>query len=69
MGQAQALNTWMREFMFNVLIQPFHVVIYLVFVSTTLDLLSTGPSLAKCFHRIMCMPLYGQQKNSKNIFD
>ncbi len=22
-GQAQALNTWMREFMFNVLIQPF----------------------------------------------
>ena len=61
-GQAQALNTWMREFMFNVLIQPFHVVIYLVFVSTTLDLLSTGPSLAKMFLSIMCMSLYGQQK-------
>lgn len=68
-GQAQALNTWMREFMFNVLIQPFHVIIYLVFVSTTLDLLSTGPSLAKMFLSIMCMSfIWTAEKIVKNIF-
>lgn len=68
-GQAQALNTWLREFMFGVLIQPFHVIIYLVFVSTTLDLLHTSPSLAKMFLAVICMGfIWTAEKIVKEIF-
>lgn len=38
-GKSQALNTWLKEFMYNVLIQPFHCIIYLVFSSILVDLL------------------------------
>lgn len=30
-GKSQALNTWLREFVFTVIIQPFHCIIYIVF--------------------------------------
>lgn len=30
-GKAQALNTWLKELTYNILIQPFHCVIYLAF--------------------------------------
>ena len=36
-GKSQALNTWLKEFMYTVLIQPFHCVIYIVFVQTSLE--------------------------------
>ncbi len=36
-GQAQAFNMWLKEFVFNVLIQPFHLLIYVVFISSALD--------------------------------
>lgn len=29
--KAQALNTWLKEFIYNVLIQPFHCILYLAF--------------------------------------
>lgn len=35
-GKAQALNTWMKEFFFTVIIQPFHCIIYMVFMSMAL---------------------------------
>ena len=54
-GKAQALNAWLKEFLFNVLIQPFHCIIYIVFASTAVDLLSTSGSLAKMVLAIMCM--------------
>ena len=38
-GKAQALNEWMKEFITSVLIQPFHCVIYMVFVSIAIELL------------------------------
>lgn len=38
-GKAQALNTWMKEYFFTVIIQPFHCIIYMVFVSMSLSLL------------------------------
>ena len=31
-GQAQAFNMWLKEFIFNILIQPFHLLIYMVFI-------------------------------------
>lgn len=30
-NKSQALNTWLREFVFTVIIQPFHCIIYIVF--------------------------------------
>lgn len=44
-GKSQALNTWLKEFSYNVLIQPFHCVIYLSLVSTAVKLMQDAPSL------------------------
>lgn len=41
-GKSQALNTWLREFVYTVLIQPFHCIIYIVFVKTSLEM-TVGP--------------------------
>ncbi len=30
-GKAQALNAWLKEFVYNILIQPFHCILYLAF--------------------------------------
>lgn len=37
-GQAQAFNTWLKEFVFNVLLQPFHLIIYSVLVGTAIGM-------------------------------
>lgn len=59
-GKAQALNEWLKEFVTSILIQPFHCVIYMVFVSTAMDLLAndadTGTSQwASAVVAILCM--------------
>ena len=33
-GKAQAFDSWLKEYVFNALIQPFHLIIYTVFVGT-----------------------------------
>ena len=38
-GKAQALGNWLKEFVFTILIQPFHCAIYMCLISTSLDLL------------------------------
>ena len=38
-GKAQALNTWLKEYVFTILIQPFHCIIYMVFITSALDLI------------------------------
>ncbi len=43
-GKAQALNKWLKEFVYTILIQPFHCIMYLAFVNTAMGLLSTGAS-------------------------
>lgn len=37
-GKAQAFNMWLKEYIFNALIQPFHLIIYTVFVGSAIDL-------------------------------
>ena len=44
-NKAQALNTWLKEFIYNVLIQPFHCIMYLVFVDTAFKLLANPDKL------------------------
>ena len=37
-GKAQAFNKWLTEFIYNVLIQPFHLLLYLVLVGSAVKL-------------------------------
>ena len=39
-GQAQAFNMWFREYIFNVMIQPFHLLIYTILVGSAMTLAS-----------------------------
>lgn len=45
-GKAQAFNMWLKEYVFNILIQPFHLIIYTVFVSSAIDLAAKNPIFA-----------------------
>lgn len=38
-GKSQALNTWLKEFLYNILIQPFHCIIYLAFMTIIIGLI------------------------------
>ena len=40
--KAQALNAWLKEFIYNVLIQPFHCILYLSFAQTAFKAVSFG---------------------------
>lgn len=37
-GQAQAFNMWFREYLFNALLQPLHLVIYMVLIGSAIEL-------------------------------
>ena len=36
-GSAQAFNMWFREYIFNILIQPIHLLLYTILISTAMD--------------------------------
>ena len=38
-GKAQALGTWLKEFVYTILIQPFHCILYIAFVRTAFGLI------------------------------
>jgi len=40
-NKAQALNTWLKEFVYGILIQPFHCLIYLAFFGAIADILTS----------------------------
>jgi len=68
-GKSQALDAWVKEFLGNVLIQPFHCIIYLVFVSVSMGLL-TEQNLASSVLAIMCMIFIMQAEDIvKKIFN
>lgn len=39
-GQAQAFNKWMKEYIFNLLIQPLHLILYMVLIGSAMDFAS-----------------------------
>jgi len=41
-GKAQAFDMWLKEYIFNLLIQPFHLLLYTIFVSMAIELSSTN---------------------------
>lgn len=67
--KSQALNAWLKEFVFNVLIQPFHCIIYLVFVNTAMNAISEGNSLsASVLAVVMLMFMTSAEEIVKRIF-
>lgn len=45
-GKAQAFNMWFKEYTMNVVIQPVHLILYTVFVSSASDLAANNPVYA-----------------------
>jgi len=43
-GKAQALNTWLKEFVYNILIQPFHCILFMSFAGVAMKLLQADMS-------------------------
>lgn len=61
-GKAQALNTWMKEFAYNILIQPFHCILYLAIVGSAMAvldkyaLISLGfEAMGQCIFILICI--------------
>lgn len=48
-GKAQAFGIWFREFVFNALLQPFHLIIYTVFLGAASDIVVKNPIYAILF--------------------
>ena len=70
-GKAQALNKWFKEYAFNVLIQPFHCIIYLVFVQNIFYIInqSNGFQFGKIIIAIMMFGfMYKAEDIVKSIF-
>lgn len=45
-GKAQAFGVWFREFVFNALLQPFHLIIYTIFLGGATKIAVTNPIYA-----------------------
>lgn len=45
-GKAQAFDMWLKEYVFNALLQPFHLIIYTVFIGAGIDLAAKNPIFA-----------------------
>ena len=41
-GKAQAFDAWLKEYVYNALLQPFHLIIYTVFVTNALEFAKTN---------------------------
>lgn len=68
-GKAQAFSDWFKEFMHNVLIQPFHCLIYVAFVSIAINNLQSSGTIAAGAISIMLMFFMLQsEKIIKKIF-
>ena len=67
--KAQALNTWLKEFMFNVLIQPFHCILYLAFVSIAVKALNVKASIGALILACLCIKfVWDGEKIVRKIF-
>ena len=45
-GKAQAFNSWLKEYIFNLMIQPLHLLLYTILVSSAYELVSENPIYA-----------------------
>lgn len=64
-GKAQAFSTWLKEFILNVLIQPLHALLYIIFVFSANAIASTSPIVALA----LLMSMGQAERMVKVIFD
>ncbi len=80
-GKAQALGTWLKEFIFTIFIQPFHCIVYMAFINVAFELvgfsldlnyinnLFSVNQLAQGFLAILCIKFINDgEKIVKKIF-
>lgn len=48
-GKAQAFGMWLKEFIFNALLQPFHLIIYTIFLGSSMEIAVQNPIYAILF--------------------
>lgn len=63
-GKAQAFNTWLKDYIFNVLIQPLHLLIYTIFITAAMDLFTKNIIYALAIYAFMIVA----EKYFKKIF-
>ena len=75
-GKSQALNAWLKEFAYNILIQVFHCIIYLALVQTSFNMLEMGPGVEvddmvgnAVLAFVMVIFMYQAEDIVKNIFN
>lgn len=68
-GKSQALNAWLKEFIYNVLIQTFHCIIYMVFVNTAIQLMAKSTLSASILAVLMILFMHQAEEIIKNIFN
>ena len=64
-GKAQAFSAWMQEYIMNVLIQPLHALLYLIFVYTADEIAKFAPIVGVLF----LFALGSSEKMVKKIFN
>lgn len=67
-NQSQALNKWVKEFVYTVLIQPFQCLIYIVFATTALTLMQDKTLGAAILGCIMLLFIHQAEHIVRGIF-
>ncbi len=67
-NQSQALNKWVKEFVYTVLIQPFQCLIYIVFATTALNLMQDKTLGAAILGCIMLLFIHQAEHIVRGIF-
>lgn len=67
-NQSQALNKWVKEFVYTVLIQPFQCLIYIVFATTALTLMQDKTLGAAMLGCIMLLFIHQAEHIVRGIF-
>ena len=70
-NKSEILNTWVKTFSYNVLIQPFHCILYMIFVNQSIDLMNTSSvfNIGAAVFSVICMfGIFIGEKIIKNIF-
>ena len=68
-NKSQALNTWFKEFVYNILIQPFQCVSYIILASSAMKILDDEASLSAMLIAIMMILfIYESEKIIRHIF-
>jgi len=68
-NKSQALDSWLKEFVYNILIQPFQCVTYIILAGSAMKILDNEASLAAMIVAIMMIVfVYESEKIIRHIF-